>query len=217
MAPFEPLVQLSRLEMRLIFSIYMDNLGMAISALDDGADLTIMDDEDNPLLIAIERGNYDIVSLLLDRGVVVEYIDDILFSRYKKDGHSDILTLLVKRMTNDVMWDILVNLSLSRRYEDIDILVSNGIDINVRGGCDEETVLSYLSDARDIGPEELIFLLDRGADTSIVNKDGRSVYDIANIQAKNIIGSRARSMHTCRYRSPTYMSSVYEDTDIIFV
>jgi ankyrin repeat protein len=244
--------KMSRRNQKLVYSVYAGDLKMAREALDDGANpnISIDDDGDIPLSIAIHKDDIDMVSLLLDRGADTCSLGHVSLDKVRLESSIDIIILLYKKGSFRPIWHELLDLVVTMKVDRVKKIISGGVDIDTRSGGDyDETILTYISSGIDIDP--IVFLLDnganinatnhrgrtplmiasrggaiplvnlyldRGANINTVDHDGRTAYDLAStLTMRNIIGSYARSMHTYRYRSPTYMSSLYRDVDLVFI
>lgn len=140
----------------------------------------------SPLMVSIYKGYYEISKLLIENGADV--------NQSNSKGHYPILFSFSRLEENNYQNENKIICLMM-----IELLLSNGADINVK--CGKESTQSILmklisnesnDSERNAYIHKLIkFLLERGADKSVVRSDGKDIYSIVkeknNAEEKEIL------------------------------
>ena len=134
----------------LMFAVYSNHIEMVRLLLERGANMHLVSDrKHNALHIACKNGNKEIAEMLLDAGMDIDARGDtswtpIMFAAY--NDHTEIVRLLLERGANtsfvsDNKNNVLHLVCLGNNKEIARMLLDAGMDIDARGGEDDDTPL----------------------------------------------------------------------------
>ncbi|WP_157153552.1 ankyrin repeat domain-containing protein [Brachyspira murdochii] len=155
-------------------SLYYNNFEIFKTLVENGANIDKVNDRGEPLIVdAIRRERFDIVKYLVDKGIdpTMKYTD------YRNIPFS----LLVATVNNN---DTKIAEYLIEQGADvntkaiIDNYMENGMTSNYKDNSKE--AVNLILAAIENGNTSLVkLLIEKGADTTIVNKEKKTVFDIA--------------------------------------
>ncbi|UZD67719.1 MULTISPECIES: ankyrin repeat domain-containing protein [Marinobacter] len=137
------------------------------------------------LIVAAEEGDLERVEYLLEQNVRVDAGDDCQWTammRAAAGGHSDILVRLLDQGADinhreKSGYTALMGAAVNNRLETAQILVERGADLDIQETESGQTALMW--GVRNRNPDMVRLLLSAGADTSLTNRQGQSVRDLA--------------------------------------
>ncbi|PCG19138.1 ankyrin repeat domain-containing protein [Brachyspira sp. G79] len=155
-------------------SLYYNNFEIFKTLVENGANINKVNDREEPLIVdAIRRERFDIVKYLVEKGIdpTMKYTD------YRNIPFS----LLVATVNNN---DTKIAEYLIEQGADvntkaiIDNYMENGMTSNYKDNSKEAVNLIFA--AIENGNTSLVkLLIEKGADTTVVNKEKKTVFDIA--------------------------------------
>ncbi|MEI0516982.1 ankyrin repeat domain-containing protein [Brachyspira murdochii] len=158
-------------------SLYYNNFEIFKTLVENGANINKVNDRGEPLIVdAIRRERFDIVKYLVDKGIdpTMKYTD------YRSIPFS----LLAAAVNN--------NDTKIAEY-----LIDKGADVNTKAIIDNYMENDMTSNSKDDSKEAVNLILaaienentslvklliEKGADTSVVDKDGKTIFDLAKEQ-----------------------------------
>jgi len=128
--------------------------------LEHGADINALDGAGNtPLMIACENGHLVVIKFLLSKGATLKVVSMLHTPLLfaSENGHMEVVTFLVE----------------------------NGVEVNGGAQFRKDTALHV--SAQNGYPEVVNYLLQHGADKKAVNNDGKTPYEIAAPETKDLV------------------------------
>ena len=155
-------------------SLYYNNFEIFKTLVENGANINKVNDRGEPLIVdAIRRERFDIVEYLVDKGIdpKMKYTDyrDIPFS---------LLAAAVNNNDTKIAEYLIDKGADVNTKAIIDNYMENGMTSNYKDNSKEAVNLIFA--AIENGNTSLVkLLIEKGADTTVVNKEKKTVFDIA--------------------------------------
>lgn len=188
---------------------YFGILERAKRLLEQGADVN---DHDNsqcvtPLHCAAYRGNEEMVEFLLNRGADINATTEngnTALHLATEKGHRKVMKLLLSRKVNVEITNrkgapaLHVAVGTANDEATVPLLVKSGANINSQNVLTKDTALHLAVEYKR--PRILLFLLDRGADMNLPNKQGWTPLQLAaktdNCEALTLLLDRGAQVET---------------------
>ena len=155
-------------------SLYYNNFEIFKTLVENGANINKVNDRGEPLIVdAIRRERFDIVEYLVDKGIdpTMKYTD------YRNIPFSLLATAVNNNDTKIAEYLIDKGADVNTKAI-IDNYMENGMTSNYKDNSKEAVNLIFA--AIENGNTSLVkLLIEKGADTTVVNKEKKTVFDIA--------------------------------------
>ena len=165
-------------------SLYYNNFEIFKTLVENGANINKVNDRGEPLIVdAIRRERFDIVEYLVDKGIdpTMKYTD------YRNIPFSLLATAVNNNDTKIAEYLIDKGADVNTKAI-IDNYMENGMTSNYKDNSKEAVNLIFA--AIENGNTSLVkLLIEKGADTSVVDKDGKTIFDLAKEQGYDEIAA----------------------------
>jgi ankyrin repeat protein len=166
---------------------------IAAMLIDAGADLEAVGEPGNahPLHLAAFGNHTEAARLLIDRGAAVDSRDSQMRTPLAVAavyGNAEVAEELIVGAADPLAGDVYSDTPLhcaamSGNIEMADLLLSHGVDVNIRSGHDGESPLNYAAHNGNVAM--VAFLLARGADMNMRDDTGRTPLQIVLDNSKS--------------------------------